>query len=189
MAMGGAFIGLANDATSSEFNPAGIFILRSKEIAAEYVVTHDEYDTKLLWSTELLSRRQRDLYSNLSFVSLSLPFDDFAVSVSRFTNISFDRTYPHVLSLLNPGQYSCLRTEEMSNQCYGFTLASGLPEKGLSIGTTFRYNVFRYELRDLGKWGLADEALSANFGLHYRMHPKVHLGAVYKSAQKVYELP
>jgi long-subunit fatty acid transport protein len=179
MAMGGAFIGLADDATASEFNPAGLMELRRPEVAFQAIHTYDErYVGRLTGSGSDISldfETDSDSYWVPSFASFAYPTQHFAVGVTEFTNIYFDRSYRD----LSGNQ---VIEEEAANYAFGVTLALGIMDP-LSLGTTVRYNRFRYDSGGVLDDTLESDEWSANFGVLWRLHARIQLGAVYKMPQ------
>ena len=180
LAMGGAFIALADDATATEFNPAGLWQLRRPELAAQILYTYDERPTGLLQAgdsgLEVVFEDDRDDYIIPSFLSFVYPMQRFTLGISEFTNVFYDRGYPHPIT----GEPL---EERAANYALGLTLATA-PFERFSIGGTVRYNFFRFEC-DGGddRERFNDEAWTANFGLLWRLHRYIQVGAVYKLPQ------
>jgi len=78
-AMGGAFIGLADDATAAFTNPAGLTILTKPEISLEY--KGGKYTTRIVDETG--TNDYDNTVSGLSFLSLAYPSKNTVVSIFR----------------------------------------------------------------------------------------------------------
>lgn len=84
MAMGGAFLGLADDATAAEANPAGLTILRDMEVSLE--LRHYRSDTELTSGGEFPAFSAEEFISHsdaaeVSFASVVIPRDKWAVAL------------------------------------------------------------------------------------------------------------
>ncbi len=188
LSMGGAFIGLGDDATATEFNPAGLWQLRRPEIAAQIIHTWDERRTGLPFSSifggdeiEMIKKDVRDTYWIPSFASVVIPTQHVAIGLSEFTNIYSRRSYE------DPVEEGGRISSNMTNNGYGLTLARRIVDH-FNIGTTVRYNIFYYrdELgRRFGEDGFSSKSWSANFGLLWRPHRLFQIGAVYKMPQGI----
>jgi long-subunit fatty acid transport protein len=185
MAMGGAFIGLADDAMASEYNPAGLRQLRRAELGAQVVYTFDERLEGRLDRDSLDNRvdilQGRDQFFVPPFASFVYPNQYLTVGLTRFTNIYYDRNFDHPIS-------GSPVNEKVSNDAYGLTLATSLFPR-FHVGTTIRFNQFHFESDSndpvLGHAEFEDEAWTANVGALWRLHRFFQVGAVYKSTQSL----
>lgn len=193
LAMGGAFIALADDATAVEFNPAGLWQLRRPEFAIQGIYTRDKHEDLLLGTSieqgTVLFRDNEDVYWIPSFASLVWPTQHIVIGISEFTNILYEREYCDLARDPVTGGIGKVRIgERAENYAFGLTAASRLISEQLSVGATLRYNVFRYEYDDGtsgGKETFSDESPSFNLGLRWEAHRYFSVGAVYKSTQKL----
>ncbi len=78
-AMGGAFIGLADDATAAYTNPAGLTILTQSEISVEYKI--GETTTKI--TDKVGAQEFDDSFSGISFLSYVHPLEKTSIAVFR----------------------------------------------------------------------------------------------------------
>lgn len=83
LAMGGAFLGLADDATAAEANPAGLTILRSPEVSLE--LRHSRTDTVINASGDYPDLDTDIFFTNsdaaeVSFASVVFPADRWAIA-------------------------------------------------------------------------------------------------------------
>lgn len=101
LGMGGAFLGLADDATAAYTNPAGLTILGASEIAVEY--RHSDYSTPFSsggsfrtapFDGSNLGRGQADSNNDsLSFFSYTHAGDGWALAAYRHQALAFDTQY------------------------------------------------------------------------------------------------
>ena len=78
-AMGGAFIGLADDATAAYANPAGLTILTEPEISAEF--KYGDYTNRVPRETD--TDDFTDTNNSVSFLSLAHPTQKANITVYR----------------------------------------------------------------------------------------------------------
>ena len=94
-AMGGAFIGLADDATAAYTNPAGLSVLTKPEVAAEFKInTHTtrSYDKAITMNSSDYDSTTYDL----SFASFSYPAGKFNITIYRHTRFNSQNNYQAV---------------------------------------------------------------------------------------------
>lgn len=101
MGMGGAFLGLADDATAAYTNPAGLTILGSSEIAVEY--RHTDFTTPFSsggsfrvspFDASGLGRDEAESNNDsISFLSYTYAGDGWAVAAYRHQPLAFDLAY------------------------------------------------------------------------------------------------
>ncbi|HNT34673.1 MAG TPA: outer membrane protein transport protein [bacterium] len=194
MAMGSAFIGLADDATASEFNPAGLQRLRRPELALQFRLV-DERRTEHRFAKSLRevfegngqprSGTFHDTYEDISFAAFTYPMQRLTLSLSQMSPIYFERTYFDRATVW--GQDIVFgRAQDVSLRNYGLSAAYSLTDT-LSLGVTGKFGRFTYDEKN--SWGtddvLRDNTLGANFGVLWKFHPWWSLGAVYKTSQHV----
>lgn len=194
MAMGSAFIGLADDATASEFNPAGLQRLRRPELALQFRLVN-ERRTEHRFAKSLYEvfegdgqpRRGRfhDTYEDISFAAFTYPMQRLTISLSQMSPIYFRRTYSDRATVW--GQDVLFkRSQDVSLRNYGLSLAYSLTDT-FYVGATGKFGRFNYDEKN--NWGtddtLRDNTLGANFGVLWKLHPWWSLGAVYKTSQHV----
>ena len=191
--MGGAFIALADDATATEFNPAGLWQLRTPEAALQVIYTREKQREPLLGRTfledESIFQNTTNEYPIIpSFASYVYPMQHLVLGLTEFTNVYFDRSYKDSDVDFSTGEVVDFTGRDTgANYAYGLTLASGIVGDVVG-GVTLRYNTFRFE-SDLGLVGGSEsfhsEAFSANAGLLWNFHPNLRIVAIYKSPQKL----
>jgi len=192
LAMGGAFLGLGDDATAAEFNPAGLQILRRPEAAWQFTHTFDRRDDFLFASSidrvnnpsrMGLRGRESDEWTTPSFASYVHPGQKITWAVSQLTTIDFDRSLDDV-----SGDREFHSTTRSTNNAFGLSFATDIKPR-LHLGTTLRMNRFDFYHRDnlIGPdpVELTDWSPSFNVGLLWRKSKDWSFGAVYKSSQKV----
>jgi long-subunit fatty acid transport protein len=185
--MGSAFIGLADDATASEFNPAGLRILRRPELALQWSFTEDRHTEWLPNSSppypgEPIRDEFTDTYNSFSFAAATFPMQKLVLSISQLTPVYFDRYFIDPMEM--EGEYF-FRHQEVFLRNYGISAAYALTPE-LYIGVTGKYGIFEYnESGTTADDSLEDYTLGANLGLLWRLHPWFTLGAVYKTEQEI----
>jgi len=106
-ALGGAFIGLADDATAVESNPAGLTQLLTPEVSAEFkyinytteqlyenLPTRDNYNPETeLWSGEITRKEFDDSVASVPFMSVVYPFKRFVLSLYRQELANYKSSY------------------------------------------------------------------------------------------------
>lgn len=191
MAMGGAFIGLGDDATAAEFNPAGLQILRRPELAWQATYTFDEREE--FYPHSLRRGSDENEWFTPSFVSYVHPGEKFTWAISQLTTVNF----VHEFSDAAEGVQGDLSTEA-TNNAFGLSFATDLAPR-LHAGLTLRMNRFDYDFtwnREFGppfgddaevfqEDSFDDWSPSFNLGLLWRTEGDWSFGAVYKSRQAV----
>jgi len=189
LAMGGAFLGLADDSTASEFNPAGIRILPRPEFAWQVTRTFDSRDVYLPFSSEypssVILEEDTNQWTTPSFVSFVYPTEKLTLAVSQLTTIDFvhrfDDPTPSAGGILFESK------TEATNNAYGLTFAFDIKPR-LHMGVTLlmnRFDIRSEESRLTRPAELTDWAPSFNVGLLWRATKDWSFGSVVKSPQKV----
>jgi len=75
--MGGAFIGVADDATAASWNPAGLIQLEKPEMSAAYSYFHRRQEYSSQAHPEIATSNTMDADS-LNYASIALPFNFFS---------------------------------------------------------------------------------------------------------------
>lgn len=168
VAMGGAFIGLADDATAAETNPAGLSTLAKPEVSIQYryangrslnnnivgipitnmdlspsPVTPGE-DTPTF--AEFHSNDRQEAINELGFVSLVYPLENFTLAVSRHELINSDAKLFGSLSaapfhFIEPNSFKGAST--ISDTNYNFSIAGKLNDK-FSVGGSIKVSDFSF---------------------------------------------
>lgn len=187
--MGTSFIGLADDATAVEFNPAGLLILERPEIATQVRYTFEKHKEFLPLSSLGQPTPQkgtfREQYFTPSFFSVVIPYERFAFGLSELTIINTHKSMKD--SIVHPiiGRQEFSWDHNITAQQYGLSMAY-LVTPSLYAGTTLK--MARLHLnRSLGTGAGSSEeterltGYGANFGMLYRPSRWVSLGLVYKT--------
>lgn len=104
LGMGGAFIGVADDATAASWNPAGLIQLETPEISGVYSHNERKEDTTFRAFPEA-SGPQEVSTNELNYLSLAYPF------TARGNNMIISLNYQHLLDFNKNVQYSYLLNE------------------------------------------------------------------------------
>ncbi len=207
-AMGLAFIGLADDATASEANPAGLTILTKPEVSFEYRNT--EFDADRLNSFNIVeggfagltigSDNSLDELNQPSFLSVVYPIGRTTVAFSRHEVSKTEGGIDEVFILSVPGAasqaFGTTATQDQTIVNYNFSFGVKLSDR-FSVGATARYsdldwqaNVQNVLIVDAGLIPLyqtdiddSDSAFAWNAGLIYT-GSRFSIGAVYKKNPK-----
>jgi long-chain fatty acid transport protein len=147
-AMGGAFVGLADDATAAEANPAGLTILTKPEVSVEY--RHTKFDSDRLNvfnSLPGLASQSKNTIEDLdqpSFLAFVYPFGRSTVAFSRqeVTRTKGQVDEDYFINLGPPFGITEFNTtgsidEKIVN--YNFSLGAKLSDH-FSVGATGRYS-------------------------------------------------
>jgi long-subunit fatty acid transport protein len=207
--MGGAFIGLADDATAAEANPAGLTILTKPEVSFEYRNT--VFDNEFLNSfnpfvpgqAEILSDNNIDDVNQLSFLSVVFPSSRLTFGVSRQEVLNVQGNIDETLQItlltdtgpVNVNFASRANVDENVVN-YNFSAASKLSDT-FSLGVSVRYSKLEWKSRVenfavLGSQSLpafqtaindSDSQIAYNIGALWNTG-KFSLGGVYKKNPK-----
>jgi long-chain fatty acid transport protein len=213
-AMGVAFIGLADDATAVEANPAGLVILTKPEVSLEYrniTVDSDSLNSTLVFRDErrqlLITADNRiDSQNRPSFLSVVYPVHGWTLGFSRQEITRFHANLVETFELSSEiipnanATTSGSASQDITN--YNFSIARKLG-KTVSVGGTFRYSHLDWKtdvLTDLQREGQpsilaehsiirgSDNAPAFNIGVLFRANEHFSFGAVYKRNPK-FEVP
>lgn len=209
-AMGGAFIGLADDATAAEANPAGLTILTKPEVSFEYRNT--QFDNNFLNSAnpflpgeaEILSSNNIDDVNQLSFLSVVFPSDRVTVAISRQEVLNFKGNINETLRLFLPTDqgpvavdFASVASTDEKVVNYNFSAAGKLSDT-FSVGLSVRYSQLDWKsnvqnFAVLGTTTLpafqtaindSDSAVAYNFGALWNANKHFSIGGVYKKNPK-----
>jgi long-subunit fatty acid transport protein len=141
--MGRVFVGIADDATATVSNPAGLVNLTRPQVYVEYKNTHLKVDR--LAATDSLFTRQATTFSTdinaLSFITISTPFKKrFAAGFTRHQYLNYQETF-HLAPRAIPGHpYNAVLfpvngSVDFKGVSYGFTIAAAASPR-LDVGLT-----------------------------------------------------
>jgi long-subunit fatty acid transport protein len=147
LAMGGAFLGRADDATAAFANPAGLTNLFSPEISAE--VRFNSYDTPYTSGGSypgVTRDRASDNANNLSYLSFVYPGEKWVFAAYRQQFMDFKSSFEtDEIPLADTGftAFSTDNNVDVNIVNYGFSTALRVNER-FSLGASFSY--FDYKL-------------------------------------------
>lgn len=212
-AMGGAFIALADDATATEANPAGLNLLVKPEVSFEY--RHTGFDQKEANSsneipngsqiTTVSSTNQLDSLNQASFFSVVLPVKAVVFAFSRQEAAKLDGTlgeqFHQTTSPISSVQLTSSGEEHLDVTNYSFSAATRLGD--LLLGGSLRYSKLdwnvsvgnteetllpnqppRTTLDFSNSLDDSDGAAAFNVGAIYNFKSHLSVGAVYKGNAK-----
>jgi len=203
-AFGGAFIGLADDATAAASNPAGLTILTEPEVSAEFKYlgyTTEQIYENLSPETDITRKKFDDAVVSVPFVSLVYPYKRFVLSTYRQELVNYKSSYRTANTRIRiPGtSFSGFSPVDASVELtvvnYGLGIAIKLFE-GLSLAVSPGLSRMKMESRSTRYWhntdfsedDIGDETkindddsgFSINAGILWSPHSKVSIGAVYR---------
>lgn len=123
--MGGAFIGLADDATAAYTNPAGLTVLTQPEISAEY--KYGDYTNLVI--DQMGETEYDDAVYDVSFLSFVYPQDNVTVALYRHKFLDMESKF-----LWHENDVSEVHINEVDVNIDAITLGAGL---GLKLTDTF----------------------------------------------------
>lgn len=195
-AMGGAFIGLADDATAAESNPAGLVILSRPEVSFEYKFidySREMYLDEDSWTTGRKSEVSNST-SMPAFFSYVHPFERFTLSVYRNETVNFSQSFqtsgPRI-GMDNLRLFPVDSTLDMKLTNLGVGGAFKFNDR-FSAGATIRSSTFDLDT-ELTRWHLdrthiestsvvgdSDSTITFNLGLLFTVNPRLSFGGVYR---------
>ncbi len=202
LALGGAFTGLADDATAAYANPAGLTILRTQELAFE--VRYTSFDTPFsadgsvsfspFDDSGVIQRSTSDSIFEPSFASWTYPGDRFTFSLFYHQLASFEARYStNPIDVLNSVETDLIfgyNTDlDFSVQNFGGALGYALSDN-FSIGMSLAYSEFDFDSRTLRSLEPqsanqqtqrgSDDDLVYTLGALWRVSPQWNLGLAYR---------
>lgn len=210
LAMGGAFVGLADDATAAYTNPAGLtglgleqqvgFELRRTENSDEYA-TGGQVDLNPFDRSGIRYGEASSQQNNLSFLSWVLPREDWALALYRHQMLDYENSYTTGAVNIGTDFFTnpYVTTTDLSIVTYGASFAYDVTDS-LSLGagvswhdfeidtSTVRYNPFIGEVNDPDALISAqsqlgdDNDVAYTLGLIYRGSDNFNIGVSYHSA-------
>jgi long-chain fatty acid transport protein len=180
LGMGGAFIGLADDATAAYTNPAGLTQLVNSEISAEY--RNSRFSTEFIAGDLPQYDTASSREDGLGFLSYVMPFDNWAIALYRheFLRYSTDFVGAADSDVLLP-----FATEiDVKGVNYGVSAAFRVTPT-FSAGVGVAYSQFDLESVTVrptfgaGQQG-DDDDMIFNVGLLWKPSERLAIGAVYR---------
>ncbi|MCP4396514.1 MAG: hypothetical protein GY801_04250 [bacterium] len=223
-ALGGAFIGLADDATTVESNPAGLTTLTAPEVSIEF--KHISYTTEQIYAnppttghfvdpftiyeTDITREEFDDIVETIPFVSVVYPYKQLVFSLYRQESVNYKSAYrTSAFPIGIPGTFYAFypidASVDLTVTNYGVGAAVQLFE-GFSIAISPRLAEMKMQSHstrffprdvvfletdfseaDISNATRIDETdigFSVNTGVVWKVHPKVSIGAVYRSGAR-----
>jgi len=202
-AMGKAFIGLADDTTAAETNPAGLTTLVSPELSFEYKAT-DTVIKRFASENSLIDKIPTDFGGKTnfpSFISFFYPFKNIHISLFRHEYLNLKDEFNFERRIVKDFYYFPLSsTMNFKGANYGVAIAA--KSGNLSIGLSFKLSTLKAEAETFREYffyswtpyGYAkgnktiiddtDKDYSFAAGLLYKFNEKISLGAVYSRSPK-----
>ncbi len=209
LGMGGAFVGLADDATAAYTNPAGLTQLVQTEISVEgrRVETNSPYTSggsatyNPYVLTDVAFGNTKNTNSSPSFISLVLPRGDWSFAFYRHELAKFNTSFSAGGTLLTnflvdgvPQEVTPFgATADLHIVDYGFAMALKANDR-ISIGLGFSYYdftltalrgaFFNNNLTNAVSDDGSDHGLAATLGLRLRFNDQWSAGLAYRVAPK-----
>lgn len=207
LAMGGAFLALADDATAAYTNPAGLTRLGiSKQVSVEFrrlsfdtpYPSGGSFGFEPFDLTGVNYRSASDDANELAFLSFVLPREDWSIAFYRHQLLNYQNRYttdpidyrPDIGTFIRP--YTAIADLEIES--YGVSFGQNLSDS-LSWGLGVAYHRFEIDTLNQRFDALAgnaplfrtvqsgsDNDLSYTFGLLYRGSDRFSIGLSYRSA-------
>ena len=204
-AMGGAFISIADDATASEANPAGLTTLIRPEFSFELKgiqYTRNIFNYSSTGTADNFSLAGHDFNNSVvspSFVSFVYPKDRFTFSAFRYELVNFESSYftkgAFVPGFTDGSNYFPVKSDlDMTVTNWGAAAGFKLNEN-ISVGASFGVSKFNIDSK-FSRYSLAvfdegtfengttiddnDTDVFFNIGLNLKISDNITLGAIYK---------
>jgi long-subunit fatty acid transport protein len=161
LGLGGAFAGVADDATAAIANPAGLTILTAKEFSLHLrnsdsdvsFLDPDAFDSSLFTVPGRLNKEYSDSGTNVSFASFVLPLDRWVLSAYYQTQLDFKSEQTGGPDVVYDSQfidtYNNVNSVDSSIDAYGLSAAFRFTDS-FSMGITAQYNNF--DLNSIDSW-------------------------------------
>jgi long-subunit fatty acid transport protein len=206
--MGGAFIGVADDATAASWNPAGLIQLEKPEISVVYSYFHrrQSYDSKS--HPEIETANNMDS-SGINYASVAYPFVllkrnmTISLNYQRLFEMNKEVNVRYTWDILGDKLYDDIK---YSQEGFLYALSPAYAVQvtpQFSLGATLNFwgnylgkNGWETSFRSFGTGMLAGapvemtinskqtfsfEGINANFGFLWSFYPKFTLGGVFKT--------
>lgn len=146
LGMGGAFIGVADDATAAEANPAGLTILTRPEVSlhlrrSSVTIEYDNVDNQLIAdfvgdsSISTVNEAEGD-FANTSFISYVHPFQRWVLSAYYQESIDFEGGGTFGLTTVRG--FSFLGADLVDTDVFSTRQSSLLNQKTLGLSAAFK---------------------------------------------------
>ncbi len=190
LGMGGAFIGLADDATAAYTNPAGLTQLVNSEISAEY--RNARFSTEFIAGDLPQYDTANSREDGLAFLSYVMPFDNWAIALYRHEFLRYSTDF--IGAQDSDALRSFATNIDVKGVNYGLSAAFRFSSQ-FSAGVGVAFSQFDLEsvtervnnanqFQVAGAFGAAsrgdDTDVIFNVGLLWKPSDKLSIGAVYR---------
>ncbi|HKJ18500.1 MAG TPA: outer membrane protein transport protein [Xanthomonadales bacterium] len=159
LGLGGAFVGVADDATASLANPAGLtnltapeFSLHGRDTDADFAfLDPDAYDSAALYEAGDLQKQYSDSTTDVSFASFVYPLDRWVFSGYYSNQIDFSSAQSQPDSRLDPvflDEYTNFNSVSASLDSYGLSAAFRMTDSW-SIGVSVQQSDLDLSSQDI----------------------------------------
>ncbi len=201
LGLGGAFIGLADDATAAYTNPAGLTQLVQFEVGAEF--RHTRYNAEFAASGSatfspfstagVRNRNAKSIENGVSFFSVVIPLERWSLAFYRHEFLDYNTTYvtsfiPLVGSPGNIGAAGYGARIDVYGVNVGGAIAYRVNDQ-LSFGAGLIYSTLdldSFTVRPIENPSIAstqsgdDHGVGFNIGALYKFNDKLRFGIVYR---------
>lgn len=165
LGLGGAFSGVADDATAAIANPAGLTILTAKELSVHLrnsdsdvdFLDPDAFDSSVNYEPGRLNKQYSDSGTNVSFASFVLPLDRWVLSAYYMNQLNFESEQVGGSDIVyDPSfidTYFNDNSVDSNLDSYGFSAAFRVTDS-FSLGLTIQQS--KLKLKSLDFWRLDD---------------------------------
>ncbi|MGA1791924.1 MAG: OmpP1/FadL family transporter [bacterium] len=195
MGIGGAFVAVADDATAASWNPAGLIQLQTPEVSAVYSVERRVERRYSIFFPDIDGEEKTNI-SDLNYLSMAYPFN--LARRNMVLSLNYQRLFDFRRDLRV--NWSDGSADEFHSRGTLYTLSPALAiqaREDLFLGATI--NIWSDDWTGRSDWkntyqhldpnwtqGVVEEyknfrGVNANFGLLYRVNPKLTLGLVFKT--------
>lgn len=165
LGLGGAFSGVADDATAAIANPAGLTILTAKEFSLHLrnsdsdvdFLDPDAFDSSLNYEPGRINKQYSDSGTNISFASFVLPLERWVFSAYYMNQLNFKSEQSGGLDIVyDPNfidTYDNDNSVDSNLDSYGISAAFRVTDS-FSLGVTLQQS--KLKLKSLDAWRLDD---------------------------------
>lgn len=190
LGMGGAFIGLADDATAAYTNPAGLTQLVNKEFSLEY--RNARFSTEFIAGDLPQYDSANSREDGIGYLSFVMPFENWAIALYRHEFLRYSTEFIGAEDSAQLRRFDT--TIEVKGVNYGGSLAYRFSPT-LSAGVGLAYSEFELdsvtarvnnndEFNAPGAFGAAsrgdDDDVIFNVGMLWKPTDRLSIGAVYR---------
>jgi long-subunit fatty acid transport protein len=206
LGIGGAFIGLADDATAAYTNPAGLTQLVQFEVGAEF--RHNQYDAEFaaggsaafspFSAAGVTTANAESIKNGLSYFSVVFPMDRWSLALYRHEFLDYETTYitDFIPISGSPGNIGAAAYGAQLD-VYGVNIGGSVAYRfndQLSLGAGLIYSTLDIDsvtIRPFGAPQFAttqtgeDRGFGYNLGALYKYSDKLQFGVVYRDGAEL----